>query len=278
MPRDLETICLKCLAKEPARRYASAQALADDLERFLEGRPIAARPAGAWERGIKWVRRRPAIAALIATIVLADLAVATVIVWSNLELKELNSRLEASVVNEKEQAEKARQERTKAVAESQRANEQEQLAQQQRRQAQENFQKARQAVRELLTEVAQQQLAQIPMMEGMRQKLLTRALEFQRDFLAQKSNEPSIRQQAAQASLQVGEINQLLGRHELAEKATGEGIDLFRKLAEEFPKRPDYRQELALAHFQQGRILRDARPDARSREGIPPGPSACKKH
>ena len=59
IPRDLETICLKCLAKRPERRYAAAAALAEDLERFLDGKAIAARPTPAWERASRWLGRSP---------------------------------------------------------------------------------------------------------------------------------------------------------------------------------------------------------------------------
>ncbi len=67
--RDLEAICLRCLDKNPARRLGSAGELADDLERWLAGRPVRARLPSLWERGVKWARRRPAVAALSALVI-----------------------------------------------------------------------------------------------------------------------------------------------------------------------------------------------------------------
>ncbi len=80
--RDLSTICLKCLQKDPQRRYASALALAEDLERWLKHEPIQARRTGLFARGKKWVRRKPAIAAVI-TLSLALITAVTMIIWKS---------------------------------------------------------------------------------------------------------------------------------------------------------------------------------------------------
>jgi hypothetical protein len=84
----MDSICLKCLHKEPKKRYASAADLAEDLRRFLASEPIRARPVGRWERGVKWAKRRPAVAALLAVVVLAALGFAVGGSWFTLRLND----------------------------------------------------------------------------------------------------------------------------------------------------------------------------------------------
>lgn len=109
LSRDLETIVLKCLEKEPSRRYGSAAAMAEDLRRWLEHQPIAARPAGPLTRARLWRRRRPALAAL--AIALASTLVGATAVSSVLATLAIHAQARAN-----QEAEEARRERDRSEA------------------------------------------------------------------------------------------------------------------------------------------------------------------
>ncbi|HET6574444.1 MAG TPA: protein kinase, partial [Fimbriiglobus sp.] len=95
VPLDLETVCLKCLRKEPANRYPSAEALAEDLRAFTEGRPVWARPVSWHEHVRKWARRRPGLARLTAALIAAVFVAIGVLVWSYFEKISQGKRREA---------------------------------------------------------------------------------------------------------------------------------------------------------------------------------------
>jgi hypothetical protein len=104
MPRDLETVCLKGLRKDPAERYASAADLADDLGRFLDGVPVRARPTPAWRRGLAWARRRPAAAALLAVSVASAVCLLSGGAWFTAKLRvERDHARRAQIDAEREQ-------------------------------------------------------------------------------------------------------------------------------------------------------------------------------
>lgn len=93
LPKDLETVCLKCLEKEPANRYASADALVDDLARFRRGEPVTARPVGRFSRGLRWAGRNKALTALLVTLAAALIGGTAGLAAYTAQLDGLNKRL-----------------------------------------------------------------------------------------------------------------------------------------------------------------------------------------
>jgi hypothetical protein len=117
VPRDLETVCLMCLRKEPQRRYAGAAALADDLGRFLHGREVTARRISAAEHAVRWTRRNPAVAALLLAVAATALLGAAGIVWKYREAEAARGAAE----NEAAAARLAREEARAAQATAEQA-------------------------------------------------------------------------------------------------------------------------------------------------------------
>jgi len=202
VPRDLENICLKCLEKEPARRYGAAQELADDLSRFLTGQPIRARRTPTWERAWKWCRRQPAAAALVGLLglVLVGL-VAGGLVFARHEYHRAQ--------------EEARLRR---------------LAELKHQLAESHFRKAQEAVEVMLTRIAQERLEGEPRMEQVRRDLLEQALHFYEGFLQQEKDNPLVRWQTARAFKKVGDIRGWLGRLPAAEAAYRSALELLASL------------------------------------------------
>jgi serine/threonine-protein kinase len=118
VPLDLETICLKCLRKEPENRYASAAELADDLVRYQQGQPIQARPVGRLERTVKWVKRNPVVAGAAAAVLLVTALGVAGVVWKYLDAEEQRGIAE----NRREDAERQQQEAVKQTGIAQKAN------------------------------------------------------------------------------------------------------------------------------------------------------------
>jgi serine/threonine-protein kinase len=232
VPRDLETVCLKCLGKEPGRRYPSAAALADDLGRFLSGEPIRARPAGAAERLVKWARRRPGLAASAGVAAVAVSALVAVGVVYHVQLEWHNEQLR--LANARETAARQRAER--------------------------NLLRARQAVQDMLADAGFKDLADVPGMELVRRGLLEKALGYYRDFLAEDGTDPGTRLETGTAAYEAGDVYALLGQGDQADAAYGKALAVLQGLADEFPNEPRYRRELAVALNKLGK-----RQDARGR-------------
>jgi len=223
--RDLETTCLKCLEKDPSRRYSSAEALAEDLDRFLDGRPIVARPMPAWERLRKWVRRKPAHATLVVvSMALPIVGVAAVFVH--------NARLQKSAIEATHHQVKARQ----------------------------SYQRARDALGAMLRQFDGVHPEEIPQLRELQRRQAEKALEFYESALADQDDpDPAIRRDTAFACKCAGDLRALLGRPEQAKENYERAINLFAGLPSEEMNAPDCLFQLAYCYNHLGLLANNAR-------------------
>lgn len=166
--KDLETICLKCLDKEPSRRYESALELAEDLRRFLDNQPIRARPIGNLGRAVRWCRRNPVVAGLMASTAVAVVVALVAMLVGYIE--------------------------TTAALKS----------------AEKGYAHARGVVNKFYTRVSEDKLLNQPGMQPLRQDLLQEALDYYRQLLDERGDDPTIQDELAMTHFRIGRITELI--------------------------------------------------------------------
>lgn len=218
VPRDIETVCLKCLSKEPRQRYFSAQALAEDLQRFVQGRPVVARPTGRLTAMWRWCLRNRTVAALLAAFV-GSLVAGTVISTRLALLAERRAAESESNLRESERQKQA---------------------------AIRNYAMARRAVDRYFTRVSEDRLLNQPGLQPLQKELLRDALEYYRRFLAERREDASLREEFAATLFRVGLIEETVNPDlGVADEALTQALELQELLLEESPDSDDLQEALA---------------------------------
>lgn len=205
-PPALVAICRKAMSVRQFSRYESAVEFADELRRWQADEPVKAYPDPLLTRVYRWVRRHQTLAASLTALTLSAV---------------IGLAISTVLIS----SEQHRTEMARARAEA-------------------NLSKAREAVRTMLTEVGDRQLEDVPQMGQLRERLLQKALEFNKGFL-KESNDPQVRLEAGMAYGDVAETQDLLGRPDEGVAAWEKGTQILQTLHEEFPDNPVYTRELA---------------------------------
>jgi serine/threonine protein kinase/tetratricopeptide (TPR) repeat protein len=233
VPRDLETICLKCLRKEPGRRYASAAELADDLQRFGAGEPIRARPVGWLERGWRWCRRKPALAGLSAALVLvvAGSLVSLTLLWLTANEDRLRAQTNFRLAETNRQA----------------AVQSQQLAEQ-------NLKDARQAAYRHFVSVSEVELGNDPSLQPLRRQLLQEARDFFQRFVEQRPAQAPLQADLADAHFRLGLLTRQIGSQTQALAELDRARELYGRLVRTDPTEKVARDRLAACYTYTGQL------------------------
>lgn len=176
--QDLETICMKCLEKEPDRRFQTASEVADELQRFINGEPILSRPLGRPERLWRWCRRNPVVASLSGLAATSMIIAVVSFAVAYFETDEARRKVEASL-DETAKAQKL---------------------------SEASFQDALAAVNDFFTHVSEDRLLNEPGTEELRHELLDLARDYYQRFLNRRSDDPTVRDEVALSHFRVGLI------------------------------------------------------------------------
>ena len=212
------------MAKEPAKRYQTAEAMANDLRRWLAGQPITARPVGRVERGWRWCRRNPVVASLATSVALA--LISGTVVSSYFAIRESAER------------ERADAKAAEAIAERERAEE--------------GFREAREAVDKYFTQVSESTLLKVPGLQPLRKELLESALKHYQKFIGRYGNDPKVQAEMAKTYIRVGAITSLIVSEERSLANFKKAIEIYEKLVHESPVNIDFQARLANAYNRLG--------------------------
>lgn len=210
--RDVETICMKCLEKEPERRFQTAEEVADELKRFIDGAPILSRPISRPERLLRWCRRNPVLSSLCGLAATSMIVAVVSFAVAYFETDEARRKVEASL----DETAKAQQ-----LSEA-------------------SFQDALAAVNTFFTHVSEDRLLNEPGTEELRHELLGLARDYYKRFLDQRSDDSTVREEVALSHFRVGLIVEELDSPQAAvepyEKARDLQFALLSDLQDDNPK------------------------------------------
>jgi tetratricopeptide (TPR) repeat protein/tRNA A-37 threonylcarbamoyl transferase component Bud32 len=214
---DLETICLKCLEKDPSKRYASAAELATDLKRWLAGESIHARPVGRVVRFWRFCRRKPILAGLAAALVVVSVTGISSVLW---------------------QWQRAERHRADSDHHAQ--------------EAELSFQEAHAAINDFCIRMSDDRLNKLAGAQPLRRELLIKALHYYQNFLQRRSDDPHLQRELAATYFRIGTIATDLGLRKEAFTAYQEALNRYQQLSRARPEDVALRAEVARCHARIG--------------------------